>query len=205
MTTPTGPQSLLNALTRHGVYAGKRASHARGYCAVGRFAPAPDLACCAGCPLMVLASEPIFYAATPISYLSYLEAHATDPRTGVARPARIVAEPAAGTQYLSAAQERQLPDAFLEHEMDERLLHGPIRFQLYAQWPAADDPLDDPSMSWRGQERAPLGTLQISALADNSCDHMTFMPTRLPAGIAISDDPMLRRTMNNSLQISPVR
>jgi catalase len=286
MTTPTGSQSLLDALTRHGVYAGKRASHARGYCAVGHFAPDSDMACFAGCPLlcdgplpatvrfsvagndpdisektrnlrglavrlhgvyetydMVLASEPIFYAATPLSYLSYLEAHAADPRTGVAdpqrvaahelrhpdgarlpallaahaapasyactpyfsahaflftgagavaRPARIVAEPAAGIQYLSAAQERQLPDAFLEHEMDERLLHGPIRFRLYAQWPALDDPLDDPSMPWRGRERSPLGTLQISALADDSCDHMTFMPTRLPAGIAISDDPMLR-------------
>jgi catalase len=100
--------------------------------------------------------------------------------------------PSRGRRALWPAQERQLPDAFLEHEMDERLLHGPIRFRLYAQWPTAGDPLDDPSMPWRGRERSPLGTLQISALADDSCDHMTFMPTRLPAGIAISDDPMLR-------------
>ncbi len=286
MTTPTGPQSLLDALTRHGVYADKRASHARGYCAVGHFAPHAEIARFSGSPLlcdgpqpatvrfsvggsdpaisektrnlrgmavrlhgvresydMVLVSEPIFYAATPISYLSYLEAHALDPLTGVpdpqriaahelrhpdtlrlpallashaapasyacvsyhsthaflftgadgvVRPARIVAEPEAGIQYLSAEQEQHLPHTFLEHEMDERLLQGPIRFRLYAQLPAADDPLDDPSMPWQGQERMPLGVLLISALADNSCDFMTFMPNRLPAGIAVSDDPVLR-------------
>lgn len=196
---------------------------------------------------MVLVSEPIFYAATPVSYLSYLEAQAADPNTGVpdmqhiaahqlrhpdtlrlpallashaapasyactpyhsthaflftgadglVRPARLMAEPEAGTRYLSTAQERQLPPAFLEHEMDERLLQGPIRFQLYAQLPAAGDPLDDPSMPWQGQERVPLGVLLISALADNSCDFMTFMPTRLPAGIAPSDDPILRARAN---------
>lgn len=286
MNHSSGPRALLEAVMRHGVYAGKRASHARGYCAVGHFVPDPDRSCFAGCPLladgplpatvrfsvggndphisektrclrgmavrlhgvhetydMVLVSEPIFYAATPISYLSYLEAHAADPRTGVAdparvaahelchpdgarlpallashaapasyastpyfsthaflftgadalaRPARIVVEPAAGTQYLSAAEELRLPDVFLEHEMDERLLRGPIRFQLYAQRPVAGDPLDDPSMPWRGQERAPLGTLRITALADDSCDHMVFMPNRLPTGIALSDDPVLQ-------------
>ncbi|NYE59488.1 catalase [Duganella sp. 1224] len=286
MSTPNGPLPLLDALTRQGVHAGKRASHARGYCAVGHFAPDAGAAAFAGAPLLrdgplpmtvrfsvaggdphasektrslrgmalrlhgvyetydiVLVSEPIFFAATPLSYLSYLEAHAADPRTGVAdpqrlaahaqrhpdtarlpallaahaapasyactpyhsthaflftgadgeaRPARIMAEPQAGTQYLSGAQERQLPDSFLEREMDERLLHGPIRFRLYAQRPAQGDPLDDPSMPWRGQDKVLLGSLVISALADDSCDHMVFLPTRLPAGIAASDDPILR-------------
>jgi catalase len=286
MSTFSGPPPLLDALTRLGARAGQRASHARGYCAVGHFAPHADIARFAASPLLgdgplpatmrfsvgggdpeasektrnlrgmalrlhslhgaydlVLVSEPIFFAATPVSYLSYLEAHAPDPRTGaadpqriaahqlrhpdtlrlpsllaahaapasyattpyysthaflftgadgVARPARIVAEPAAGTCYLSAAQERELPHAFLEHEMDERLLQGPIRFQLHAQLPAPADPLDDPSMPWQGSARVPLGVLLISALADNSCDAMTFVPTRLPAGITATDDPMLR-------------
>lgn len=290
MTTPPGRQPLLDALTHLGAHAGRRATHVRGYCAVGHFAPDDevahfaDLAILRDGPLpatvrfsvggsdpaisektrnlrgmamrvhgvhesydLVLVSEPIFYAATPVSYLSYLEAHAADPNTGVPdplritahelrhpdtlrlpallashaapssyastpyhsahaflfsgadgvmRPARIVAEPEAGTRYLSEAQERQLPPAFLEHEMDERLLQGPIRFQLYAQLPALGDPLDDPSMPWQGQERVPLGVLLITALADNSCDFMTFMPTRLPAGIDPSDDPMLRARAN---------
>ncbi|MYN39972.1 catalase [Duganella sp. FT109W] len=290
MTISSGRQPLLDALTHLGAHAGKRASHARGYCAVGHFAPHAnaahfaDIAILRDGPLpatvrfsvggsdpaisektrnlrgmavrvhgehesydMVLVSEPIFYAATPVSYLSYLEAQAADPNTGVpdpqriaaheqrhpdtlrlpallashaapssyactpyhsthaflftgadgvARPARLMAVPEAGTRYLSAAQERQLPSAFLEREMDERLLQGPIRFQLYAQLPAAGDPLDDPSMPWQGQERVPLGALLITALADTSCDFMTFMPTRLPTGIAASDDPMLRARAN---------
>lgn len=290
MTTPPGRQPLLDALTHLGAHAGKRASHARGYCAVGHFVPHDDavhfadLAILRDGPLpatvrfsvggsdpaisektrnlrgmavrlhgvhetydMVLVSEPIFYAATPVSFLSYLEAHAADPDTGMpdpqriaahelrhpdtlrlpallashaapasyactsyhsthaflftgadgaARPARIMAAPEAGVRYLSEAQERQLPPAFLEPEMDERLLQGPIRFQLYAQLPAPGDPLDDPSMPWRGGTRVPLGVLLITALADTSCDFMTFMPTRLPAGIAASDDPMLLARAN---------
>ncbi|WP_167761359.1 catalase [Duganella callida] len=286
MSAAPGLQALIEAMRSvYGEPGGQRAMHRRGYCAVGFFAPHPDIARIVDTPLLrdgpvpatvrfsvggeadaseksrslrgmavrlhgrpqdcdlVLISEPAFYAATPVSFLGYLQARVPDPATGrpdprrlaahdqafpeaarhaarlAAHPApasyattpyfsnhallftdsggktravRLLVEPVAGVQYLSPWQEQRLPDAFLEGEMDERLLRGPIRFRLLAQLQGRDDPADDPSAEWQGAGKVPLGMLLISALADDDCDAMVFTPTRLPPGIAPGDDPILR-------------
>jgi catalase len=193
---------------------------------------------------LLLISEPVFFAATPASFVSFLQARVPDPATGKPDPARvaahnaaypdgtrqpallaahaapssyattpyfsnnafvftnrrnvkttarIVVEPEAGTHYLSAEDERSLPDTFLPEELGRRLARGPVGFTLYAQLPAPGDSLVDPSTAWEGAGKVALGRLRITALAaQDSCDGIVYMPLSLPAGIAPGADPILR-------------
>lgn len=202
---------------------------------------------------LALISEPVFFAATPASFVSFLEARVADPVThkpdpqkiaahnarypdgklqpallashaastsyvttqyfsnnafvftnaaGIRQTARLVVEPDAGTQYLSADEEKSKPDSYLEAELTARLARAPAGFTVFAQLPAAGDSLVDPSEQWSGAQRIGLGRLQISKLADsNSCDPVVFIPLQLPTGITASDDPILKER-NASYAIS---
>ena len=194
---------------------------------------------------LLMISEPAFFAATPESFVSFLQARVPDPATkkpdpekiaahnarfpdGKIQPAllaahaapvsyattsyfashafrfvdkaghgswvRLIAEPAAGTQYLDAAAEAALPDHFLDDELKQRLARGPVEFTLLAQHPGPADSLVDSSQVWAGNgQRTPLGRLRITAFGDNArCDSMIFVPTQLPPGIEPSDDPILK-------------
>lgn len=283
----TNPTALVDALNgTFGQHAGMRASHAKGFCAVGEFIPAKGAADIVHGPLfkqarvpanlrfsvgggnpkasdksrsvrglsmrlaaqgetwdLLLISEPAFFAATPASFVSFLQARVPDPATGKPDPAkiaahnaahpdgarqpallaahaapasyagtpyfsnnafvfsdrrqrlqhaRIVAEPDAGIGYLSAEQEKTLPDLFLHDELSARLAAGGAGFTLYAQLPAAGDALLDPSTVWQGAAKVELGRLKVSALAaSEACDGVVYMRLALPTGIAPSDDPIL--------------
>jgi catalase len=120
------PSALVDALNNtFGKHAGKRASHAKGFCATGEFIPAPDAGQFVDGPLfnggplqstvrfsvgggnpgvsdksrsvrglglriaaasevwdLVLVSEPVFFAATPESFVSFLAARIADPASG---------------------------------------------------------------------------------------------------------------------------
>jgi len=286
MTTSL-PVAMIDALNgTFGKHAGKRASHAKGFCAVGEFTPTTVAANFADSSLfkggrapavlrfsvaggnpgvsdkvrsargvairidngdefydLVLLSEAVFFAANPASFISFLQARVPDPETkkpdpakvaahneahpdgklqpslvaahaapasyattpyfsnnafvfrgadGVKRHARIELDPTAGTRYLSEEQEQNFPDQFLEAELAARLSRGAADFTLYALLPAASDSLTDPSAPWQGAGRIALGTLRVTAVAEqNSCDGMLFMPLNLPASIEASDDPIL--------------
>jgi catalase len=302
----TKPTALVDALNdTFGRHAGRRASHAKGFCAIGEFIPDPDattfidnamfaqprltaiirFSVGGGNPAasdksrsvrglsvrlssatqvydLVMLSEPVFFAATLESFVGFLRARVPDPATGKpdpakvasyqaefpdgkrqpallashaapasyattpyfsnnaflfrgrdgnSSPARLVFQPDAGTAYLSAEAETTLSDDFLESELDKRLLRGPIGFRLFAQLPGAGDSLVDPSTLWVGSEKVFLGKLLVTALSDNSCDSLSFVPTNLPSAIALTDDPILqarraayavsenRRTLTNLL------
>jgi catalase len=283
----TSPAGLIDALNgTFGKHAGKRASHAKGFCAVGDFTPADKVGDFVQSPLfkqgklpatmrfsigggnpgvsdksrsvrglavriggaqiydLVLISEPAFFAATPASFVSFLQARVADPATkkpdpakiaahnaafpdGTRQPAllaahtapasyattpyfsnnaflfengnfvkqaaRIVVEAQAGTRYLTADEEKNLPDLFLQDEMAKRLTAGGAGFTIYAQLPAASDSLVDSSTVWNGATRVELGHLRITAQAeDDSCDGLVFMPLALPPGITPTDDPILQ-------------
>jgi catalase len=204
---------------------------------------------------LALQSEPVFFAATPASFVSFLEAHVPDPATGRPDPqkiaahfaahpdgrlqpsllaahaapasyattpyystnafvfenaagtgqgARIVVEPAAGRRYLSAQEEKDFPDRYLEGELAARLEKGAVAFAVFAQLPAPGDSMVDPSQLWRGAGKVALGTLQIRTMAAaDTCDPLVFIPLRLPDGMAPSDDPVLKaRTESYSLSHS---
>lgn len=282
-----GPAAMVDALNgTFGKHAGKRASHAKGFCAQGDFTPAREIARFVTSPLftqskvdatvrfsigggnpgvsdksrsvrgmsmrltgggetydLLLISEPVFFAATPASFVSFLEARVPDPATkkpdpakvaahnakypdgknqpallaahaapasyattpyfsnnafvfhgkgkAAAQHARIIAEPAVGTRYLTDDEEKTMPDLFLENELGQRLAARPVEFTLVAQLPAAGDSLTDPSQQWQGGGRVTLGTLRVNALSAQSCDGIVFMPVTLPAGITPSDDSIL--------------
>lgn len=128
-TSPTGLVDALNGT--FGSHAGMRASHAKGFCAVGQFQPAKSARDFADGPLfgqqsvpanvrfsvgggnpkasdksrsvrglsmrvasggetwdLLLISEPAFFAATPESFVSFLQARVHDPATGKPDPRR---------------------------------------------------------------------------------------------------------------------
>lgn len=191
---------------------------------------------------LVLISEPVFFASTPESFVSFLQARMPDPDThkpdphkieahnarfpegklqpgllaahpapysyattpyysnhafrfiasgGKASYARIVATPVAGTRYLSEDEEKHLPDVFLEPEFIQRLGHGPVEFELQAQLAGPGDSLHNPAAPWSSGQRVPLGRLAVQRVSGQGCDADVFVPTRLPAGIEPSDDPVL--------------
>lgn len=281
------PVALVDALNNtFGKHAGKRASHAKGFCATGEFTPSPDAAQLVDGPLfragalaatlrfsvgggnpgvsdksrsvrgmamrvalgadiwdLLLVSEPVFFAATPESFVSFLAARVADPVTkkpdpakvaahnanfpdgtrqpallashgapasyvatpyfsnnafsftaadGTVKTARIVAQPLAGTRYLSDDEEQSFPDTFLEEELALRLLTGPAAFDILAQLPADGDSLTDPSLPWVGAGTVKLGRVSVTALAEpGACDGLVFIPVNLPAGVGLSDDPIL--------------
>jgi catalase len=130
-----GPVAMIDALNNtFGKHAGKRASHAKGFCAHGEFLPSPDAARLVDGPLfraealaatlrfsvgggnpgvsdksrsvrgmavrvshgerhwdLVLLSEPVFFAATPESFVSFLAARVADPVTKKPDPAKVAA------------------------------------------------------------------------------------------------------------------
>lgn len=139
----------------------------------------------------LLASHP-----APASYVStpYFSNNAFlfTGRDGVTRPARLILEPEVGTHYLAAEQENSLSDNFLEAELKSRLEGGSANFMLYAQLPGPDDSLVDPSSTWLSNKREPLGRLRVLALAAGDCDLLRFLPTNLPSGVGLTDDPILQ-------------
>lgn len=193
---------------------------------------------------MVFISEPVFFAATPASFVSFLKARVADPATKKPDPARIKAhneqypegtrqpsmlgahaapasyastpyfsnhafkfmaadgrstwarlqfEPVSGTRHLSEAEEKSLPDDFLEQEFRDRLGSGSADLDLYAQPAGSGDSLTDPSVTWsNGPARVLLGRLSLDRYSGQDCNDRVYVPTRLPAGVEPSDDPVLR-------------
>jgi len=134
-TAHPGPVALVDALNNtFGRHSGKRASHAKGFCAVGTFIPDLHAAQFADSELfkaksaealvrfsvgggnpaisdksrtvrgmalriasrgeswdLLMVSEPVFFAATPESFVSFLEARIPDPITKKPNPDKIAA------------------------------------------------------------------------------------------------------------------
>ena len=193
---------------------------------------------------LALISEPVFFASTPASFVSFLDARRPDSATKKPDPAkieahnhnfpegklqpsllaahpapasygstpyysnhafkfvdshggetwaRLVAEPTSGTHYLTAEEEKSLPDSFLETELKARLEKEPVTFDLYAQPKGDHDSITDPASTWSGKPaKITMGHLIIERITGQSCDSDVLVPTNLPVGIEASDDPILK-------------
>ncbi|MFT9016479.1 MAG: catalase family peroxidase [Acetobacter sp.] len=75
------------------------------------------------------------------------------------------------------------------------LHRGPLQWRLMVSVGAPSDPTSDPTVAWpadRRQVEAGTLTLTRAESEDNGpCTGITFDPTILPEGIAVSDDPIL--------------
>ena len=84
---------------------------------------------------------------------------------------------------------------FLERDLNNRLTQGPLTWHLIVTFAAPEDPSNDATKAWpSGRQEIDAGTLVVEkseAEADGPCRDLNYDPTILPAGIAISDDPLL--------------
>lgn len=83
----------------------------------------------------------------------------------------------------------------LVRDLHDRLAAGPLRWRLIITLGEPGDPTDDATRAWpAGRREVDAGTLSLSALrpeSDGACRDINFDPTVLPAGIELSDDPLL--------------
>ena len=104
--------------------------------------------------------------------------------------------PELGEIALDDDQARTLPHDFLIAELDQRLTQGPVVFDLKFQFAEPGDPTADPTIAWPEPEQRkllPAGQIIVTSRSSNE-DHwqqQMFDPTRLPAGVELSDDPIL--------------
>jgi catalase len=84
---------------------------------------------------------------------------------------------------------------FLEQDLTRRLAQGPLMWHLIVTFAAPGDPSDDATKAWPADRpHVDVGTLVVQraeAEADGPCRDFNYDPTLLPAGIAVSDDPLL--------------
>ena len=84
---------------------------------------------------------------------------------------------------------------FLSEDLDARLAHGPLRWDMVVTVAQPADPIVDPSQSWPDdREHITVGTVVIersTAQATGACRDINYDPLVLPTGVQGSDDPIL--------------
>jgi catalase len=93
-----------------------------------------------------------------------------------------------------AALATQGPD-FLAQDLTGRIAQAALNWHLEVTLAAPGDPSNDATVAWPADRpRLDVGTLVVTRSepeADGPCRDYNYDPTILPAGIAISDDPLL--------------
>ena len=138
-------------------------------------------------------------AATPTSFAretyNGIDAFIFVDAAGKRQPFRFQFVPAAGAEHLAPADAAKQPPDFLVDELPQRLAKEPVAFRMMAQLANASDQTRDPTQPWPADRRmVDLGTITITeAAADGKTADRTLLllPNRLPAGIEVSDDPLI--------------
>jgi len=102
--------------------------------------------------------------------------------------------PAAGVAGMTPEEDRLLPPQFLVSEIKQRVLRGPVAWDLVFQLAEPGDPVDDLTKQWPDKRpRVTVGRLVIDRLHEDQehVDGLVFDPTVVPPGIELSDDPVL--------------
>lgn len=99
------------------------------------------------------------------------------------------------TVPVQPAAQAQLGSDTLSADLEQRLAAGPLRWRLVVTLAGSGDPTNDATKAWPAdREQVDVGTLVIRAVQDEAtgpCRDINYDPTILPAGIEISDDPLL--------------
>ena len=139
------------------------------------------------------AKPPASFAATRFNGLNTFVLVDAD---GQRRAFRYRLVPKLDVKALDDDQARALPHDFLMAELDQRLTQGPVVFTLAFQFAEQSDPTADPTIAWPEPEQRkllPAGQIIVTSRSSNE-DHwqqQVFDPTRVPAGVELSDDPIL--------------
>ena len=103
--------------------------------------------------------------------------------------------PELGEQTLTKDEARTRDRHFLLPELEARLAEGPVYFDLELQLADPGDPTDNPSKRWPDEREVVVaGRITVTGRAPNSeaLERQVFDPTRVPEGVELSDDPVLR-------------
>ena len=104
--------------------------------------------------------------------------------------------PDAGEVDLPKSPPAGLEPQFLIGELQTRLQSGPVRFSLVFQLAGPQDRTADPSVAWpEDRPTVVAGQLEVTAIHPDSTEldrQLVFDPTRVPGGLELSDDPVLR-------------
>lgn len=108
------------------------------------------------------------------------------------RWAMVSEQPFAAEDPKAAAQ----PDKnYLFDALMARIAQGPLQWHLVVTIGQPRDPTDDATVAWPAdREQVDVGTLTVNRLvgeAEGVCRDVNFDPAVLPAGIELSDDPLL--------------
>jgi len=116
-------------------------------------------------------------------------------RKGEASIVRWAMRPATPLSALDKAELDTLPTDFLFNDILARLGRGPVRWRLAITLAEPGDVTDNATIRWPSSRRTvTVGTLVVDRAGPEergACRDINFDPTILPAGIALSDDPLL--------------
>ncbi|MBW4084477.1 catalase family peroxidase [Paenibacillus sp. S150] len=113
-----------------------------------------------------------------------------DPE-GALWPVKFEWLPDAGVRTLSVPAAAQQPENYLAEELELRFKDAPAVFQLAAIFGGEGDPTDDPTRAWpEDRRRIDLGRLYITGIIEEPAG-LVMDPTAIPAGMALTDDPIL--------------
>lgn len=114
---------------------------------------------------------------------------------GASHAVRWAFEPKAAFGALDKAKLAELPTDHLFTDLGARLAKGPLRWRMTVTVAAPGDATNDATIPWPAdRQRVEAGTLTITAVQPEEnglCRDITFDPTILPDGVALSDDPLL--------------
>jgi catalase len=114
---------------------------------------------------------------------------------GKRQPFRFAFVPVAGVEHITPEAAAKQPPDFLMAELPKRLAKGPVKFRMMAQLANPTDQTKDPTQPWPADRRlVDMGTITITkAVADSATAEkaLRFLPNNLPAGVEVSDDPLI--------------
>lgn len=118
---------------------------------------------------------------------------AVDAR-GTRRPFRYRWTPVAGVAGMTSEEHALLPPQYLVSEIRQRVKRGPVAWELVLQLGEPGDPTDDLTQRWPDDRPVIVaGRLELDRMHEDpvALDALVFDPTVVPAGIELSDDPIL--------------
>lgn len=114
---------------------------------------------------------------------------------GRSRAVRWSFDPETPLTVLDKTRLAELPTDHLFDELRGRLERGPVRWRMRVVVAAPGDPTNNATLAWPADRpTVETGVLTIDRAGSEEaglCRDITFDPTILPAGIGLSDDPLL--------------
>lgn len=108
---------------------------------------------------------------------------------------RWVMRPHAAMNALTKGERAVADPNYLNIDLLKRLKEGPLYWDLVLTVAGPKDRVNDPSAPWpTSRKQIIAGTLEVRAAHDQAtgeCRDINYDPTILPAGIGVSDDPVL--------------